>query len=183
MFCGVSVNISPVRLTARGQSCNLRLSAACIQKTNKDVLSFCVCVCGCEWVRVMKRVKQRHGWRGSKGESKRDKDGQKGREVTLQDKPHCHCHGLMVWDAYSYGTAISVGFSTQCRWQNCAVCLWLCDCQATKCTFCSNEAYDIVKKKKNLHFFLKILSITRLLDTLLAWSPCLSYLSQINALC
>lgn len=45
MFCGVWVNISPVQLTAGGQSCNLRLSTACIQRANKDVLSFSLCVC------------------------------------------------------------------------------------------------------------------------------------------
>lgn len=39
MFCGVWVNISPVQLTARGQSCNLGPSTGCIQKANKDVLS------------------------------------------------------------------------------------------------------------------------------------------------
>ena len=48
MFCGVWVNISPVQLTAGGQCCNLRLSAACIQRANKDVLlSVLVCVCVC----------------------------------------------------------------------------------------------------------------------------------------
>ena len=55
MFCGVWVNISPVQLTAGGQCCNLRLSAACIQRANKDVLLsvlVCVSVCECVLMRV-----------------------------------------------------------------------------------------------------------------------------------
>lgn len=68
MFFGVWVNISPVQLTVRGQSCNLRLSTDCIQRTNKDVLSFplsrslspCLCLSLSVHVCVCAHVCMRH---------------------------------------------------------------------------------------------------------------------------
>lgn len=41
MLAGVWVNISPGQLAARSQSCNLRLSTACIRRANKEVPSSC----------------------------------------------------------------------------------------------------------------------------------------------
>lgn len=72
MFAGVWVNISPGQLTARSQSCNLRLSTACIQRANKEVPSVYACVC--VWGGAREREKKKEKERPSAYETKPKKE-------------------------------------------------------------------------------------------------------------
>ncbi len=82
MFCRVWVNISPVQLTARGQSCNLRLSTACIQRANIDVprLSVCMCECVCAAVCIRQGETEKEGERERKQVELEDEGTDKDKE-------------------------------------------------------------------------------------------------------
>lgn len=91
MFCGVWVNISPGQLTARGQSCNLGLNMACIQRANKDVMGVCECASACADARMRKKEREktsRDGERRTQTE-KGDTSGQASLSLSRPDGLRC----------------------------------------------------------------------------------------------
>lgn len=94
---------------------------------------FCVSVC----VSGFRCVDKTQGERTRDLEEGRDRQ----REVALLDKPHCHCHGLMLGDAPLYNAALSPPRSVADMMveSNCVG----GTARQPKCKYCSDETSDI----------------------------------------